>query len=236
MENEGSIKEFLNYLEKGNFILSNEPIDLGNVSISNDAINSLKAVKWDIDNQCKSECVCDQKEQEYKKAITSDKVYLFTGSGESDLSMQIAEAKAKANTNLLGLRKTKVEIIDLTGKEIVNEINPYDYNSIVHGSYKMNYIDFCSDSNSNYNFISAGCGILELQETDDKDSRIGLVLMAYSYYDDDMDDLRNYITDGLMEIYASKYNEKYQIVNFHTAIEGFNTSKDYSIVIAGLID
>jgi len=230
MKNEESVKEFLNYLEKGNFIMSNEPINLENVSISNDSDIFSNGLIMD---KC-----CDKYEperQDNKKVIQSDKVYLFTGSGESNLSMQIAEAKAKANTNLLGLRKTKVEMIDLTGKEIVNEINPYDYNHIIHGSYKMNYIDFATDSKSDYEFISAGCGILELKEMEDEDSKIGLVLMAYSYYDD-MDELSKYITDGLMEIYSSGFNEKYQIVNFHTAIEGFNPSEENAIVIAGLID
>ena len=232
MKNDESVKEFLSYLEKGNFIMSDQPINLENISISN---GSKPFVEGYITTNSR-ECEGESDKSDYKKPITSNKVYLFTGSGESEMSMQIAEAKAKANTNLLGLRKTKVEIIDLTGKEIVNEINPYDYNSIVHGSYKMNYIDFSANENTNYDFISAGCGVLELQEIDDSDSRIGLVLMAYSYYDDDMDDLKNYITDGLMEIYSSKYNEKYKIVNFHTAIEGFNPNTDYAIVIAGIID
>jgi len=220
MKNENSLEGILDFLNSNGMNLS----DIVYINSSNDEKQA-------------NNCVCESCSDPAEELVSekSDKVYLFTSSAESNISVQIAEAKAKANANLLGLRKTKVEIINLTGKEIVNDINPYDYNSIVQGSYKMSYIDFVKDEGSKYDYISAGCGILELKETNDPESRIGLVLMAYSYYDD-MDELNKYITDGLMEIYASGFNSKYTICDFHTAMEGFNPIEDNAIVIAGIID
>ena len=169
----------------------------------------------------------------------SDKVYLFTSSGESDESMQIAEMKAKTRANILGLKRTRVEVIDLTGKTIVNSTNSYKFPEVVQGSYRMNYIDYTKDYNDNYDFISAGCGVLELVDIETRENsnplKIGIVLMAYSY-NDDLESLSKYIGDGLMEVYASGHNEKYEIVNFHIAVEGFNPTKENAIVIAGLLD
>ena len=187
---------------------------------------------------CDSSC-CNKVEESIKIEDKSDKVYLFTSSGESDDSMQIAEMKAKTRANILGLKRTRVEVIDLTGKTIVNSTNSYKFPEVVYGSYRMNYIDYTKDYNDNYDFISAGCGILELVDIETKDSalplKIGIVLMAYSY-NDDLEQLARYITDGLMEVYASGHNDKYEIVNFHTAVEGFNPKKENAIVIAGILD
>lgn len=103
----------------------------------------------------------------------------------------------------------------------------------------MNYIDYTKDYNDNYDFISAGCGVLELVDIETRENsnplKIGIVLMAYSY-NDDLESLSKYIGDGLMEVYASGHNEKYEIVNFHIAVEGFNPTKENAIVIAGLLD
>lgn len=192
------------------------------------------------DSRCSCGSLCGEKENEsIKIEEKSDKVYLFTSSGESDDSMQIAEMKAKTRSNILGLKRTRVEVIDLTGKTIVNSTNSYKFPEVVHGSYRMNYIDYTKNYNDNYDFISAGCGILELVDIETKDSalplKIGIVLMAYSY-NDDLEQLARYITDGLMEVYASGHNDKYEIVNFHTAVEGFNPKKENAIVIAGLLD
>ena len=89
---------------------------------------------------CDSLC-CDKGEKSIKIEEKSDKVYLFTSSSESDDSMQIAEMKAKTRANILGLKRTRVEIIDLTGKTIVNSTNLYKFPEVVQGSYRMNYID-----------------------------------------------------------------------------------------------
>ena len=193
------------------------------------------------EEKCCSSDVGENFAQPRESVISEDtnKVYLFTASAESDESVQLAEMKAKSKANILGLKKTRVEIIDLTGKEIVNKVNEYEFPEIIQGSYRMSYIDFSKDSHSNYDFISAGCGILELVDMKTRDSnkpyKLGIVIMAYSY-NDDLEDLSKYITDGLMDVYASGYNNKYEIVNFHTAVEGFNPKNENAIVIAGLLD
>ena len=220
--------------------LNQETIQEGSLSL-----DDYKILGQDECCTCNSACdkYCDPYPvgdfNENKVEEKSDKVYLFTSSGESDESMQIAEMKAKTRANILGLKRTRVEIIDLTGKTIVNSTNLYKFPEVVQGSYRMNYIDYTKDYNDNYDFISAGCGILELVDIETRESprplKIGIVLMAYSY-NDDLESLSKYISDGLMEVYASGHNEKYEIVNFHTAVEGFNPTKENAIVIAGLLD
>ena len=163
----------------------------------------------------------------------TNKVYLFTSSGTSDKSPMLAESKAKASSGILGLKKVRIEILDLTNKEIVNEKPNYHYNEVTHGSYRMNYIS-CNGSYDDSKFLSSAVGILELSRKD-QPGKIGLCFFAISNIDD-FDGLRNYITDSLMELYSSGYNKDYQIVNFHTAIEGLDLSEEYGSVIAAIVD
>ena len=65
----------------------------------------------------------------------TNKVYLFTASGTSDKSPALAESKAKANGNILGLKKTRIEILDLTNKEIVNEKPDFLYNEVTKQNF-----------------------------------------------------------------------------------------------------
>lgn len=172
-----------------------------------------------------------------KRTITSDKVYIFTTGVENNRSAQMTELQAKAKTNILGLKKTRVELIDLTGKEIVNDIPPYNYSEVQQGSYKMNYINYDFDYNTaNSDFISAGVSVLEIKNKDvESNEKLGIVVFAYSY-DDDLDNLGRYMTDGLLEIYQAGYSDNYTIINFHTAVEGFNPTKKYATVLAGIVD
>lgn len=169
-----------------------------------------------------------------EKILSTNEVYLFTAGIESDISPQVAELKVKAKANILGLKKTRIEVIDLTGKEIVNKIPTYNYSEIQHGSYRMNYINFDYNEVNGFDFISSGASILELQENN-SNNKIGICLFAYSY-EDNLDGLSTYLTDGLMELYSTGYSTKYSIVNFHTAVEGFNPTKKFATVIAGIVD
>lgn len=80
-----------------------------------------------VKKKCCSSDVGENFAQPRESVISEDtnKVYLFTASAESDESVQLAEMKAKSKANILGLKKTRVEIIDLTGKKIVNKVNEY---------------------------------------------------------------------------------------------------------------
>ena len=155
---------------------------------------------------------------------TTDKkvVHLFTSNGQSDLSNQTSGLKAKAKANVLGVNKSRFEVIDLTGCEIKNTLPDGDEN-------KLTYMSFDYNPDSNYDFIASTAGILELEY---KGSRIGLVMMAYSY-EDNLDGLSDYLEDSLMEIYNTGYND-WKIINFHIATEGFSPDKDFATVLAGI--
>lgn len=235
--NEKMISEMSDFLEKFGVVVQKEKYDntpnkkekleghgifSDNISISSEGSISVEEPK------------CCQKEI-LNKTITSDKVYIFTAGTESNQSPQITELLAKAKTNILGLKKTRVELIDLTGKEIVNEIPDYNYSEVQQGSYKMNYINYNFNyQNAESDFVSAGVSVLEI-ENKNKLNKLGIVLFAYSY-DDDLDNLGKYMTDGLIEIYNAGYSSDYNIVNFHTAVEGFNPKQKYATVLAGLVD
>ena len=149
-------------------------------------------------------------------------IHLFTANGQSDLSNQTSHLKAKAKVNLLGFNKSKVELLNLEGCVIKNTVPEGDED-------KMTYMSFDYNPDSNYDFIAATAGILELKN--DK-YHIGLVMMAYSY-DDDLDGLSDYLEDSLMEVYQAGFND-YKIINFHIATEGFSPDKDYATVLAGI--
>ena len=182
----------------------------------------------EVKNAC--DCKCCNKEEDY----VSDKVYLFTSSAQNNTSNQIAELEAKSKSNILGFKKTKIEILDLTGKEIVGCANPYKFSEVIPHSYRMNYMSLNNrDIDSDY--IAAGVGILELKENENPNEKIGLTLFSFSSKDD-LDGLSEYIRNGLLTIYSAKLNEKYTIVNFHIAVEGLDVESKYATVIAGIID
>lgn len=149
-------------------------------------------------------------------------IHLFTSNGQSNLSNQASHLKAKAKSNILGFNKSKVELLNLDGCEIKNTIPEGDED-------KMTYMSFDYNPDSNYDFIAATAGILELKN--DK-YHIGLVMMAYSY-NDDLDGLSDYLEDSLMEVYQAGFND-YKIINFHITTEGFSPDKDYATVLAGI--
>ena len=163
----------------------------------------------------------------------TNKVYLFTASGTSDKSPTLAESKAKANGNILGLKKTRIEILDLTNKEIVNEKPDFLYNEVTHGSYRMNYIS-CSGRLDEDDFLSSAVGILELSRNNGP-GKIGICFFATSTIDD-FDGIRSYITDSLIELYDEAFSCDYTIVNFHTAIEGIDLTKEFGTVVAAIVD
>ena len=163
----------------------------------------------------------------------TNKVYLFTASGTSDKSPALAESKAKANGNILGLKKTRIEILDLTNKEIVNEKPDFLYNEVTHGSYRMNYIS-CSGRLDEDDFLSSAVGILELSRNNGP-GKIGICFFATSIIDD-FDGIRAYITDSLIELYDEAFSCDYTIVNFHTAIEGIDLTKEFGTVVAAIVD
>ena len=163
----------------------------------------------------------------------TNKVYLFTASGTSDKSPTLAESKAKANGNILGLKKTRIEILDLTNKEIVNEKPDFLYNEVTHGSYRMNYIS-CSGRLDEDDFLSSAVGILELSRNNGP-GKIGICFFATSTIDD-FDGIRSYITDSLIELYDEAFSCDYTIVNFHTAIEGIDLTKVFGTVVAAIVD
>ena len=163
----------------------------------------------------------------------TNKVYLFTASGTSDKSPSLAESKAKANGNILGLKKTRIEILDLTNKEIVNEKPDFLYNEVTHGSYRMNYIS-CSGRLDEDDFLSSAVGILELSRNNGP-GKIGICFFATSTIDD-FDGIRSYITDSLIELYDEAFSCDYTIVNFHTAIEGIDLTKEFGTVVAAIVD
>ena len=163
----------------------------------------------------------------------TNKVYLFTASGTSDKSPSLAESKAKANGNILGLKKTRIEILDLTNKEIVNEKPDFLYNEVTHGSYRMNYIS-CSGRLDEDDFLSSAVGILELSRNNGP-GKIGICFFATSIIDD-FDGIRSYITDSLIELYDEAFSCDYTIVNFHTAIEGIDLTKEFGTVVAAIVD
>ena len=163
----------------------------------------------------------------------TNKVYLFTASGTSDKSPTLAESKAKANGNILGLKKTRIEILDLTNKEIVNEKPDFLYNEVTHGSYRMNYIS-CSGRLDEDDFLSSAVGILELSRNNGP-GKIGICFFATSTIDD-FDGIRSYITDSLIELYDEAFSCDYTIVNFHTAIEGIDLIKEFGTVVAAIVD
>ena len=149
-------------------------------------------------------------------------IHLFTSNGQSNLSNQTSHLKAKSKANLLGFNKSKVELLNLENCVIKNTLPEGDED-------KMSYMSFDYSPDSNYDFIAATAGILELKN--DK-YHIGLVMMAYSY-DDDLDGLSDYLEDSLMEVYQAGFND-YKIINFHIATEGFSPDKDYATVLAGI--
>ena len=163
----------------------------------------------------------------------TNKVYLFTATGTSDKSPSLAESKAKANGNILGLKKTRIEILDLTNKEIVNEKPDFLYNEVTHGSYRMNYIS-CSGRLDEDDFLSSAVGILELSRNNGP-GKIGICFIATSTIDD-FDGIRSYITDSLIELYDEAFSCDYTIVNFHTAIEGIDLTKEFGTVVAAIVD
>ena len=163
----------------------------------------------------------------------TNKVYLFTASGTSDKSPALAESKAKANGNILGLKKTRIEILDLTNKEIVNGKPDFLYNEVTHGSYRMNYIS-CSGRLDEDEFLSSAVGILELSRNNGP-GKIGICFFATSIIDD-FDGIRAYITDSLIELYDEAFSCDYTIVNFHTAIEGIVLTKVFGTVVAAIVD
>ena len=163
----------------------------------------------------------------------TNKVYLFTASGTSDNSPALAESKAKANGNILGLKKTRIEILDLTNKEIVNEKPDFLYNEVTHGSYRMNYIS-CSGRLDEDDFLSSAVGILELSRNNGP-GKIGICFFATSIIDD-FDGIRAYITDSLIELYDEAFSCDYTIVNFHTAIEGIDLTKEFGTVVAAKVE
>lgn len=158
----------------------------------------------------------------FQKEDSKDVIHLFTSNGQSNLSNQTSHLKAKSKANLLGFNKSKVELLDLENCVIKNTLPEGDED-------KMSYMSFDYSPDSNYDFIAATAGILELKN--DK-YHIGLVMMAYSY-DDDLDGLSNYLEDSLMEVYQAGFND-YKIINFHIATEGFSPDKDYATVLAGI--
>ena len=163
----------------------------------------------------------------------TNKVYLFTASGTSDKSPALAESKAKANGNILDLIKTRIVMLDLTNKEIVNEKPDFLYNEVTHGSYRMNYIS-CSGRLDEDDFLSSAVGILELSRNNGP-GKIGICFFATSIIDD-FDGIRSYITDSLIELYNEAFSCDYTIVNFHTAIEGIDLTKEFGTVVAAIVD